>query len=174
MKEETITKPSVKEFDGYIDIVSPNIDGTYNTVREKFYLSDSEVAEFMGDHDPMLYWRLGRVPVMYKKEFGNLLGDDTLEKQTCDKVFKKFPGILLFRHPYQSLYTLLIPKEFSSLEKNGRLDYENRVIFCDSRSIVFGASEGGSFTEKNFTRKAKLILQNLVRTNADDYLEDAI
>ena len=61
VKETKQTKPF---FDGYIDILDPNIDGTYSTRREKFYLSDTETEEFMGGNDPFKYWRQGRAPAM--------------------------------------------------------------------------------------------------------------
>ena len=174
MKEEkdVIKKETPVPFDGFIDVVAPEIDGSYKTYREKLYLSDSEAKDFMGDNDLNKYWRTGRVFHLYKGEFGSLLPDTALEKETCDKVFAKFPGILIFRHPFQSLYTLLIPKEYSSLEKDKTGEYANRLIHCDARSIVFGAGDGGAFTAKSFTNKAKKILTNIVKTNADDFLND--
>lgn len=165
-------KTEETKFDGVIEILEPQLDGSYTKRKEKFYLSDDEVKEFMGDADPSTYWRLGRVPVAYKKEFGNLLKADAQEKIVCDKVFAKFPGILLFRHPFQALYTLLVPKKYSSIEKDNEGEYVNRLLFCDARSIVFGANDGGAYSDKNFTRKANLILKNLVRTNSDDYISE--
>lgn len=173
MKEET-TKATSKptQFDGFIDITEPQVDGSYVTRREKYYLSDEEVKKFFGDNDLATYWREGKIPVIYKSEYGNLLQDDAPEKVNCDKIFAKFPGIILFRHPFQSLYTLLIPKKFSNLEKDTNGDYASRVMFCDARSIVFGAQDGGMYTEKNFAKKAKVILQHLIKTNSDSYLAE--
>jgi hypothetical protein len=165
------SKPATK-FDGFIEIVEPTIEGTYAKRMEKFYLSDEEAEKFMGDVDLNIYWRGGKVPVIYKGEYGNILKDDAPEKINCDKIFAKFPGILLFRHPFQALYTLLIPKKYSDLEKDANGEYANRIIFCDARSIVFGAAEGGMYTEKNFKNKAKKILEHLVKTNSDTYIAE--
>jgi hypothetical protein len=174
LKDTETTKATSKhaQFDGIIEITEPQPDGTYTKRTEKYYLSDEEVKKFFGDNDLDTYWRDGRIPVIYKAEYGNLLPEDAPERVNCDKIFAKFPGVLIFRHPFQALYTLLIPKKYSNLEKNDKGDYSSRVMFCDARSIVFGATEGGMYTDKNFRNKAKKILEHLTRTNSDTYIAD--
>jgi len=134
--------PTVKEYDGYEDLVEPHIDGTYKTTRVKLYLSDSEVKKLLGDIDPSKYFRLGKIPNHIPKSLGTLLPDDRMETIVKNDVFSQFPDVLMFKHDLSNIYTLLIPKVISDFELNKDGDYTDRLVQFDTRSIAFNGGNG--------------------------------
>lgn len=160
VKEVTNT---VKGYDGYEDLIEPQIDGTYKTTpRVKLYLSDEEVKKFMGDHDPNKYFREGKVPVYFPKATGTLLPQDRIEVAVKNDVFQKFPDVLLFKHDLTNIYTLLIPKVLTEHEfHNG--DFASRLIRYDTRSIVFNGGPGrpSSFEADYFKKQASKVITHL-------------
>ena len=131
----------VVEFDGYVDIVEPSIEGKYVTIPKKIYLSTKEVKAFMGDHDPANYFRLGKVPVIMPKSIGTLLPEDREEVITMREVFSKYPDILMFKHNLTNIYTLLIPKILADFEVVDG-EFVERIVQYDTRSIAFNGGVG--------------------------------
>lgn len=159
---KTIDETPVVEYDGWEDVVEPTEAGPYKTERRKVFLSTAEVKKFMGDHDPNIYFRDGKVPVYIPKALGTLLPDDRTETIVKNEVFTKYPEVLLFKHDLTNIYTLLIPKRLTEHEfANG--DFVNRLIRYDTRSVVFtgGAGRPSSFETDYFKKQAAKILKHL-------------
>lgn len=151
------------EFDGFMDMMDFDFDGKTTSKRVKFYLSTPEQKKFMGDNDPSLYFRLGKVPVAIAKDLGKIIDEDRLEYQVFSKLFVNHPKCLLFKHDMQNIYTILVPKTHSELEKDANGEYSVKLSFCDARSIVFSGKGDipGSFTEDYFTKRAGMVLARL-------------
>jgi len=160
-KEEIINE-SVIEYDGFEDLVEPTEAGPYKTTRVKLYLSTPEVKKFLGDNDPVKYFREGKVPVYFPKAVGTLLPEDRVESVVKNEVFLKYPEVLLFKHDLTNIYTLLIPKVLTEHEfSNG--DFTDRLIRYDTRSVVFTGGQGrpSSFEVDYFKKQASKILKHL-------------
>lgn len=164
--EPELTKvdtPALKpEYDGFEDLVEPQIDGTYKTTRTKLYLSDSEVKKFMGDNDPAKYFRLGKVPKFMPKSIGSILPEDRMEVIAQKDIFSKFPEVLMFKHDLTNLYTLLIPKVITEHELSDG-EFASRLVQYDTRSIPFngGANRPSSFEVDFFKKESAKILKHL-------------
>ena len=155
-----VTKP---EYDGFEDLVEPQIDGTYKTTRTKLYLSDSEVKKFMGDNDPAKYFRLGKVPKFMPKSIGSMLPEDRIEMVAKNDIYSKFPDVLMFKHDLTNIYTLLIPKAVTEHELNKDGEFESRLVQYDTRSIPFngGPNRPSSFEVDFFKKESAKILKHL-------------
>lgn len=162
-KEKIIKENSeVKEYDGWEDVVEPTEAGPYRTERRKVFLSTSEVKKFMGDHDPAIYFRDGKVPVYMPKAIGTILPEDRMETTVKNEVFAKFPETLMFKHDLTNIYTLLIPKVLTDHDfSNG--DFTDRLIRYDTRSIVCTGGPGrpSSFEVDYFKKLSAKILKHL-------------
>ena len=166
MKEtKSATQPEeiIKEYDGFEDVVEPQIDGTYKTTRTKVYLSDSEVKKFMGDNDPAKYFRLGKVPKFMPKSIGSILPEDRMEMVAKADIYSKFPEVLMFKHDLTNIYTLLIPKMLAEHEITDG-EFSSRLVQYDTRSIPFngGANRPSSFEVDFFKKESAKILKHLV------------
>lgn len=148
---------SVPEYTGYEDVVSHN--GIQPITRSiKVNMSDSEVKAFLGEHDPNLYFKGGKVPVFVKKAFGELMKPDDEEQLVFNKLFANYPGLLMFYNRKHGIYTILVPKIMSLFELNAEGDYFESTVFYDSRTVVFsGAGTPKSFEEGHFSKWANLI-----------------
>ena len=153
----------IPEFDGREDVIEPLIDGTYKTTKGvKVWLSTSEIKKFMGEHDPVKYFKEGKVPVYIPKALGQLLGEERTETQVKNEVFNQFPDVLLFKHDLTNIYTLLIPKVLTEHEfENG--DFTSRLIRYDTRSIPFNGGPGrpSGFEADFFKKESAKILVHL-------------
>lgn len=151
------------EYDGREDLVEPTETGAYKTTPGvKLYLSTSEVKKFMGEHDPMKYFRDGKVPVYMPKAIGSILPEDRIETIVKNEVFSKFPETLLFKHDLTNIYTLLVPKALTEHEfSNG--DFTDRLVRYDTRSIVFTGGPGrpSSFDTDYFKKQASKVIKHL-------------
>lgn len=166
MKEQTLTstQPQTQpsKYDGYEDLVEPQVDGTYTKTRTKLYLSDDEVKKFFGDNDPNKYFREGKIPVYFPKAVGSLLSDDRVEVAVKNDVFSKFPDVIMFKHELANIYTLLIPKVVTEHEfANG--EFVSKLVRYDTRSVVCTGGQGrpSSFETDYFKKIGSLIVKKL-------------
>jgi len=152
---------SVPEYTGFEDVVSHN--GIQPIIRNiKVNMSDSEVKAFLGEHDPKVYFKGGKVPTHLKKVFGELLKPEDEEQLVFNKVFSNYTGLLMFYNRRTGIYTILVPKIMSLFEINHEGDYFEDGTYYDSRTIVFsGAGTPKTFEEGHFTKWANLIKNRL-------------
>lgn len=152
-----VANVSVPEYDGVEDIVDHNGIQAI-TRRIKVNMTDSEVKAFLGEHDPNLYFKGGKVPVFCKKAFGELLKPEDEEQLVFNKTFANYKDLLMFYNRRHGIYTILVPKVMSLFELNAEGDYFEATVHYDSRTIVFsGAGTPKSFEEGHFNKWAQLI-----------------
>lgn len=154
-------------FDGMMEMRDFDFEGKVKTEKVKFFLNSDEVKDFFKSNDPMKYFREGKIPVTWKKELGTLLDEDRPEVKMMRQVFQHHPDVLLFKHNFQNIYTLLIPKSHSEHEiRDG--EFTERFIFCDTRSIVFSGFNGSpsAYEPGYFKKKCEVIVARLNAINA--------
>ncbi len=152
---------SVSEYTGIEEVLEHN--GAQPIFRSrKVNLSDSEVKAFLGENDPNLYFKNGRVPAFCKKAFGELLRPDDEEQLVFNKTFANYKGLLMFYNRKHGIYTILVPKVMSLFELDSNGDFIEDTVRYDTRTVVFsGAGTPKSFEEGHFNRWASLIKARL-------------
>lgn len=150
----------VQEYDGVetwmekVDMVNPAVQKT-----AKINMSTKEVQKFLGDNDPNLYFRGGKIPNWYK-EFGILLDAEDDEHKIMTSVCSDMPELLLFKHKTQPLYNVLVPKPLSEHELDEKGDIIDPVFSADMRAIAFGGSNAPKSFEKSFFRARLTVIHN--------------
>lgn len=150
------------EYDGVetwferVDLTNPPVQKT-----AKINMSTSEVKKFLGDADPNLYFRGGKIPTWYK-EFGTLVDEEDEELKILRNAAPEMPELLLFKHKTQPLYNVLVPKPLGEHELDGNGDITDPVFHADMRAIAFGGSNAPKSFEKTFFRmRLNVIVGNL-------------
>jgi hypothetical protein len=168
-EKETITEVNETPafYDGMMEMRDFDMEGKITTTKKKFFLNSDEVKDFFKSHDPADYFREGHIPVFMKKELGTLLAEDRAEVMMLRKVFEHHPKVLLFKHDYQNIYTILIPKSHSEHEMRDG-EFAERFIFCDTRSVVFSGFSGApsAYEPGYFKKKCEQIVARLNAMNA--------
>lgn len=153
----TLSTPQTPFYDG-IEMYT----GDKETKPLKVNMDSNEVKKFIGEHDPMLYFREGKIPTYYK-QLGQLLDSDREEVQVMTEALPQFKGLLLFKHHQQSLYTILVPKSYGEFELDQQGEIRDQNVKCHTCAVAFGgngmppAYEKGAFKkslakfEKHFT-----------------------
>lgn len=114
-------------------------------VFDELCLPEDEAKQFLGVTDLNEYFREGKVHVRWIKTLGDRLPEDRLEVTTLRQLAPSMSDILVFKNPIENLYTYLIPKRLSSLEKNENGDYASDIFDCDTVVINFN---GGVYTKE--------------------------
>lgn len=129
-------------------------------------MTSEEVKKFLGEHDPNLYFREGKIPNWYK-EFGVLLGEDEEETRTLRAVCHDMPELLLFKHKNQPLYNVLVPKPLSEHELTPQGDMTHAENIADMRAIAFGGTGQPRNYEKTYFRMRTGVINNHLRKGLD-------
>lgn len=179
MNKKENTTPEVVEVPAPVDVPveAPSYDGVetweerdvmgqVTKITRKVNMSTEEVKKFFGDHNPAKYFRNGKIPVSYKS-LGNLLPEDAEETMVLRQNMPAFKDVLLFKHKYEQLYQLLIPKQICEFELDGNDEISNEAIHCDTRSIVFGASNSPRSFEKNYFRQRVQVINQRLKQVAE-------
>ncbi len=152
------------EYDG-IETWQEQLNLTSNPVTKtaKVNMNTAEVKKFMGEHDPNLYFRGGKVPTWYK-EFGTMTDPEDDETKILRSVASDMPELLLFKHKTQPLYNVLVPKPLSEHELTPDGDITDAIFSADMRAIAFGGSNAPKSFEKTFFKlRLTVIHNNLLR-----------
>lgn len=159
--KKEVTEPSydgVETWEEQISLNQPKV-----TITRKVNMSSDEVKKFLGDNDPNLYFRHGKVPLWFK-EYGTLLGEEDEELQVIRNVMPNMPEVLLFKHKTQPLYNVLVPKPLSEFELSKEGEIVDPVNHADMRAIAFGGTNTPKSYEKTFFKlRASVIHNNLLR-----------
>lgn len=133
------------------------------TKTQKVNMSSTEVKKFLGDLDPNLYFRGGKVPVWFK-EYGTIVDPEDEESIVLKGIMTNMPELVLFKHKTQPLYNVLVPKPLSEYELNSEGDIVDVVHHADMRAIAFGGTNAPKSYEKTyFKMRAEVIHKNLLR-----------
>lgn len=167
IKDTPVSTPAeVPSYDGIETWEERDVMGQVTKITRKINMSTEEVKKFFGDHNPAKYFRNGKIPVSYKS-LGNLLPEDADETIVLRQNMPAFKDVLLFKHKYEQLYQLLIPKQICEFELDGDNEIMNDAIHCDTRSIVFGASNSPRSFEKNYFRQRVQVINQRLKQVAE-------
>lgn len=131
--QELVKKYTIKDTQGL-----PMFHDT-EKIEAALTMTDDEVKKFLGEHDPELYFRRGKINKMRVIGIGSLLDEDRVEVQTLRKILPEFPQILMFKHETQNLYNLLIPKKLSEHELDSNGDFINEHVPFETIPVNFHA-----------------------------------
>jgi hypothetical protein len=161
--QKTEKETKSKKFDGVVTFKEPININTYQDVTKKIFLSDDEVEKFIGDTDPSLYFKDGRIPLYVPKSFGTLLSEERPETLVLRKEWPLYKEALLFKHDMQNIYTILIPKKYSEHELNESGDFRSNFVRYDTRSVAFtgGMGRPSSFEPDYFKKHLVTIKRHL-------------
>lgn len=154
--------PVTEEYDGIEMYV-----GDRETKPMKINMNTSEMKKFIGDNDAAIYFREGKIPTYYK-QLGQLLDDEREEVKVLKESLPQYPGLLLFKHLQQSLYTILVPKIYGEFELDAQGEIRDHNVKCDTRAVAFGgngmpaAYETGAF-KKSLAKFEKHFQSNFSR-----------
>lgn len=158
--EPTVEAPA--EYDG-IEMYM----GDRETKPIKMNMNSTEMKKFLGDFDAMVYFREGKIPTYYK-QLGQLLDEEREEVKVLKEALPQYPGLLLFKHLQQSLYTILVPKAYGEFELDAQGEIRDQNVKCDTRAVAFGgngmpaAYETGAF-KKSLAKFEKHFASNYSR-----------
>lgn len=156
----------IQEYDGVETWKEREVDGKEVVFTRKINLSESEARALLGGRDPKIYFRNGKVPIFYKS-LGDLLPEDREETKLLRQTMPSFPDVLLFKHKYEQLYQLLIPKQICEFELDNNEEIVDSAIHCDTRSIVFGSQSSPKSFEKNYFRQRVKMIDTRLRSAAE-------
>lgn len=166
VNEPVATPASTPKYDGVETWEERDVMGQVTKFTRKINMSDDEVAKFLGGHDPHKYFRNGKVPISYKS-MGVLLPEDREEVMILRQTMPSFPDVLLFKHNYEQLYQLLIPKNVCEFELDGNNDIVDESIRCDTRSIVFGGTGTPRSFERTYFKQRVQVINLRLKSVAD-------
>lgn len=152
-----VVVPAVPEYDG-VEMFKAD----YETKPMKLNMNSFEVKAWFGENDPAKYFREGKIPTYYKS-IGDLLADDREEVAAMKQALPQYPGLLLFKHRLQTLYTIVVPKLYGEFEVDLNGEIVDANIKVHTVAFAFGkAFEKGEFVKK-LTQAGKHFESNKAR-----------